>query len=170
MRAVDAVGNVDGSPAEWGNGTHGVPTSVSVAEETDRAVVYIEPRDEVVHECSLDGEAFWRCPQDFVAWDLAQGQHQLRLRSVRFDGVVSSALPYTFTIKAPVAPSPTVIGRPPDRTTSRSARIAWAGSTASGSFICVIDRARAAVLEPAAAGRPERRPAQRGDRRARSGG
>ena len=148
VRAVDAVGNADPSPAEWGNGTHGAETSVSVGEDLDRAVVFIEPKDELVTECSLDGEPFWRCPEYFVAWDLAQGQHQLRFRSVRFDGDVSSAIPYTFAIKASVIPTASITAQPPARTTSRSARIAWVPTTATGSFVCTIDGAAQPCASP----------------------
>ncbi|RKQ92572.1 hypothetical protein C8N24_2423 [Solirubrobacter pauli] len=143
IRAVDAVGNVDGTPAEWGNGTHSVDTNVATAEGSDRAVVYIAPVDESVTECSIDGEPFWRCPANFVRWDLAQGDHVLRLRSVRFDGVVSDGGGRPFTIKSSIFPIPTIVGAPPAKTTSRSARIAWTRSLPSGSFVCSVDGAPA---------------------------
>ena len=148
VRAVDAVGNADPSPAEWGNGTHGAETSVSVGEDLDRAVVFIEPKDELVTECSLDGEPFWRCPENFVEWDLAQGQHQLRVRSVRFDGNVGSALPYSFTVKAPVIPTRRSRRSRRRGPPSRSARIAWVRRPPTGSFVCTIDGAAQPCASP----------------------
>ena len=143
IRAVDAVGNVDWSPAEWGNGSYGVDTNVSTADGLDRAVVHIAPFDEGVTECSIDGEAFWRCPEDFIRFNNAPGAHQLRLRTVRFDGVVSDAGGRAFTIKAPVIPIPTIVNAPAAKTTSRSARVVWARSLPTGSFVCSVDGAAA---------------------------
>ena len=169
VRAVDAVGNADPSPAEWGNGTHGAETSVSVGEDLDRAVVFIEPKDELVTECSLDGEPFWRCPENFVEWDLAQGRHQLRVRSVRFDGNVGSALPYLVHRQGVRDPDRVDHGAAAgaDHLSQRADRV---GADDGHRLVRLHDRRRRpTVREPAAAERAGRRQASGRRQRPRPG-
>ena len=147
VRAVDAVGNADPSPAEWGNGTHGAQTRFR-GEDLRTAPSVHRARGRAVTECSLDGEPFWRCPENFVEWDLRAGQHQMRVAfgALRRDAV--SALPDSFTVKASVIPTASITAQPPARTTSRSARIAWVPTTATGSFVCTIDGAAQPCASP----------------------
>jgi large repetitive protein len=117
VRAIDAAGNVDPTPAQhtWrvlpdttapettlGSGTPSSPTTSKTATFTFSGTDNVDSGAQLTFECSLDGGAFQSCasPKDYT--DLAVGTHGFRVRAVDQAGNADqSPASYTWTIQAP---------------------------------------------------------------------
>ena len=141
VRATDAAGNV-GSPDkyEWGLDPY-ADAYGNTGTLVDHARYSITPRAGSVAECSRNGTTWWRCPALVDLWDVQPGeQHPLRVRGVGADGTIGSGdFSYGPGSARPTVPQATIVGRPPARTTARSARVAWVASGPAGSFVCAVD-------------------------------
>jgi hypothetical protein len=169
VRAKDAAGNVDASPATatWTisatpppvdttdpdtsitaaptDGTSATTASFSFAGTDDTTAA-----GSLTFECSLDGAVFSACTSPKSYTGLAVGDHTFAVRAMDAAGNVDASPAghaWTITAPAPVdttAPTTTITSAPSGSTTSTSASIAFTGTdnvTPAGSltFQCKID-------------------------------
>ncbi len=118
VRAVDAAGNVDLSPATraWTLDTTGPVTTIdapTIAERTATFVFSHAAPDFHAFDCKLDGGAFSSClsPKEYSS--LLPGTHTFAVRAR--DDLANEGEPktYTWTIPTPASPSPPVLPPPP---------------------------------------------------------
>jgi hypothetical protein len=119
VRAKDAAGNVDASPAEfsWTVDTAAPDTEIQTAPATLTAdatgdFVFTSPDNNVTFECSLDGGSFAACAASYTTPALSDGAHTLSVRAVDAAGNVD-ATPATHTWTLDTAPPDTVIASSP---------------------------------------------------------
>ena len=155
VRAVDAFGNVDGTPAAhtWTAATPPDTTAPdtnigsgpsATTTETSATFVFGASEPGATFECSLDGADFAECvsPQEFT--DLAPGNHNFRVRAKDAAGNVDGtpAL-YPWTIQAPpdqTEPETTIDSGPSAPTRSTAATFTFS-SEPGASFECALDAA-----------------------------
>ena len=149
VRAVDAVGNADRSPAQWTWSTDTTPGTVSLDLPVDSVLtspdlvtgwtVFDEGVGTTVEECRLDGGAWERCIRPFRVYGLADGPHALEVRSTDDVRNVSAPAEVRFTVDTH-RPTTVVLAKPRSRTLQRTARIVFRGTT-DATFTCAIDGA-----------------------------
>jgi hypothetical protein len=90
--------------------------------------------------CSLDGGAFVDCssPQSYAG--LEPGRHDFTVRVTRRNGLVGEASAQWTIVPALVAPTVTLVDRPPAHTTETTAHVGWT-STNADSTTCSLDGA-----------------------------
>ena len=115
VRAVDAAGNRDASPAEhaWVDDRDVVPPETELGmrppEGSARDVTFSftgsDAAGAVTFECRLDDEALWEpCASPLPLAGLAPGAHTLRVRAIDGSGNVDpTPAAHTWTVKAAVA-------------------------------------------------------------------
>ena len=151
VRAVDAAGNVDGSPASagWLVDTLGPDTELEsapppVTGSTSADFTYSADggggSDVSGFECSLDGAAFDDCPDDGADLDgLAGGSHEFRVRAVDEAGN-ADATPAVSTWQIDLtAPATTISSSPPPFTAASVATFAFAGVDSGGSTVAAYE-------------------------------
>ncbi|MCL4859476.1 MAG: HYR domain-containing protein, partial [Caldilineaceae bacterium] len=156
VRAVDAAGNVDPTPAEYGWTIDATPPNTAITSEppplTNSLVALfafsgndnVTPAAGLDFECQLDGGAFTACasPQEYT--DLADGEHTFRVRAIDALGNVdASPAEYTWTVDA-TPPDTTITTAPATESDSPDASFSFTGAdnlTAAGSltFECKLD-------------------------------
>jgi hypothetical protein len=114
VRAIDAVGNVDGSPAShsWTVDTTAPQTTITAApaaqtSSTSASFGFSSSESGSSFECSLDNAAFVACtsPRDYTG--LAAGTHTFRVRAIDAAGNVDGTpASHTWTISAAQACAP----------------------------------------------------------------
>ena len=139
VRAVDAAGNVDGSPASdgWLVDTLGPDTELEsapppVTGSTSADFTYSADggggSDVAGFECSLDGAAFDDCPDDGADLDgLAGGSHEFRVRAVDEAGNADATPAVSIWQIDLTAPATTISSSPPPFTAASVATFAFAG-------------------------------------------
>ena len=158
VRAVDASGNADETPASYTWTVVGAPVTAiqsgpaDGSVSTDRSATFEFAADQAgaTYECSLDGAVFAACTSPATYEGLGIGEHTFEVQATnRFDLVEAPARSRTWTIEpAPdtVAPE-TAIDSGPDVTTgSTSATLTFSGTDAGTpaaelSFECSLDSA-----------------------------
>jgi len=157
VRASDAAGNVDGSPAirTWTVDTLAPDTSVesgpdAVTSDTSAGFAYsgdaLGGSAVSSYECSLDEAAFAACAADGVEYaGLAGGEHGFRVRALDAAGNVDgSPASWSWTVDLD-APTTTITDGPEADTLATSASFSFGavdegGSTVAG-FECRLDEA-----------------------------
>lgn len=149
VRAKDALGNVDPTPARhaWTIDT-AAPTVAVVSgpptQTTDTAATFDFSSNEapVTYECELDGSStFVACGDPATFTGVAVGTHTLTVRARDAAGNVSaSPARYTWTV-APNAPETTITSAPPGVTSSAAATFVFASTLAGSTFECKVDSA-----------------------------
>jgi hypothetical protein len=122
VRARDAAGNVDATPAQVSFDVQ-TPPNTTIASgpsgiTTDSTPTFAFSSDEpgVTFECRVDGGAWTACPASFTSGPLAVGPHTLEVRATDPSGNVDpTPAARLFAVAAPPAPSPGVI-EPSERT------------------------------------------------------
>ncbi|AEI68972.1 adventurous gliding motility protein AgmC [Corallococcus macrosporus] len=146
VRAVDAAGNADPSPATYAwtvDATAPDTTIVSgpaaVTNATTATFDFSSNESPVTYECSLDGAPFVACtdPQGFTG--LSQGNHTLSVRAV--DGVGNmDPTPATYAWTVDTAPPDTaIVSGPSGTTTSRGATFDFASDESPVTYQCSLD-------------------------------
>jgi hypothetical protein len=155
VRAVDAAGNTDATPATstWVVDTAApdtsilaTPTNPAASSAASFSFAGIDGAGSGVasFQCSVDGAAFSACasPQSYTA--LSDGSHTFQVRAVDAAGNVD-ATPATFTwLVDATAPDTTITSNPPAVTTSSGASFSFTGTDSAGevlSFQCSLDNA-----------------------------
>jgi hypothetical protein len=149
VRAKDAAGNVDGSPATASWTVPAPPpadttapdttiTSTPANPTTDTGASFAfagaddtTPAGSLTFQCSLDNAAYAACSSPKSYAGLAVGAHSLRIRAKdAASNVDASAASFTWTIAAPdrITPDTAITAEPPATTTSTSAQFAFKGS------------------------------------------
>ncbi|AKI99982.1 Ig-like protein group 3 [Archangium gephyra] len=150
VRAKDAAGNVDPTPASYTWTVDrtppntvivsGPPTRTNATSATFDFAVEV-PEAGVTYECNLDGAGFTACadPETFTGLT-AEKAYTLEVRAKDTAGNVDpTPASYTWTVDR-TAPDTTIVSRPPARTNATSATFDFS-SEAGATFECSLDGA-----------------------------
>ena len=158
VRASDAAGNVDASPASYAwtvldsLAPETTITGHPVATTTNpNASFSFTGSDDftvpasLTFECALDGAAFAACTTPKSYSGLAVGSHTFRVRATDAAGNVdASPASYTWEIQVEAdttAPETTITGEPPATTIETSASFGFSSSETPSTFECALDGA-----------------------------
>ncbi len=140
VRAVDAVGNRDTSPASrtWTVDTVAPNTTIATAPLalTNSTSAMFDFTSEVgaTFECNLDGTGFAACT-DPVTFTVANGAHTLQVRAIDPAGNVDgSPASHSWTVDT-VPPDTTIVSGPPANTATAAANFDFS-SEAGATFQC----------------------------------
>ncbi|GAB4216022.1 MAG: hypothetical protein OHK0022_56640 [Roseiflexaceae bacterium] len=155
VRATDAAGNTDASPASftWVVDTLPPETTLlthplSVTTSTSAGFTFSSSDSGTGapgFECSLDGAAFGTCVTPVVYTGLAEGSHTFQVRAKDNAGIVDPT-PASFTwVIDTQAPDTTIVSAPADPSDSPTADFSFSGSDGNGSGVtsyqCSLDGA-----------------------------
>ena len=146
VRATDAVGNLDQSPAShtWTIDTVVPDTTISAApvDPTGSSSASFEFESDdgsATFECQLDGGGFGACssPQSYTS--LADGAHTFHVRAVDTAGNTdASPASHGWTIDT-TAPDTTITGAPADPSGSSTADFSFESDDTTAGFECELD-------------------------------
>jgi hypothetical protein len=154
VRARDAAGNVDASPAQWKWDNRLSPPVVGLqvganAMALDWRVISVSHQAGDTVECRLDGGPWMRCDVRFAALDLAPGDHLAEARGtddLGRTGPVAQVWFHTGALTAlrmeaveSAAPETSITSGPPPRSLSASATFAFSSSVPGSTFLCTLD-------------------------------
>ncbi|ATB48542.1 Ig-like domain-containing protein [Corallococcus macrosporus] len=149
VRAVDAAGNVDPTPATraWTVDTVAPETSFAstpplLSNAADATFDFSANESDVTYECRLDGAALFTACTDPVTFPaLAQGDHSLQVRAVDAAGNADpTPAVYAWTIDT-AAPDTTLSGGPTGTTADASATFSFTADETPATFECSLDGA-----------------------------
>src|SRR4051812_35115201 len=147
VRAVDAAGNVDPTPAmhEWSVDTSTPDTAINVgpanASTTGRDVSFTfgSPASGVTYECSLDGGAFMACTAPQAYTGLPDGMHTFTVRAKNAAGSVDpSPATRTWTVDG-TAPTVMITATPANPSNDATPSFSFTSPDATATFDCRID-------------------------------
>ncbi|MCP3102812.1 Ig-like domain-containing protein [Myxococcus sp. K15C18031901] len=146
VRARDAAGNVDATPATrtWTVDTAAPDTSIvsgpsGATNSTSATFDFDATESPVTYECSLDGAAFAACTNPVTFTSLAQGSHTLQVRARDAAGNVDATpATRTWTVDT-VAPDTSFVGTPPPSTNSTSATFNFGSNESNVTYECRLD-------------------------------
>ncbi|HEX7255365.1 MAG TPA: right-handed parallel beta-helix repeat-containing protein [Gaiellaceae bacterium] len=158
VRAIDAAGNVDGSPASYTwtildtiapdttiTGQPVSPTTTTSANFTFTGSDDVTVPASLAYECALDGAAFAACTSPTSHTDLVVGFHTFQVRATDAAGNVDATpASYTWEIQMvadTTAPETTITAQPPETTTETNASFSFSSSEAPSTFECSLDNA-----------------------------
>jgi hypothetical protein len=155
VRARDAAGNVDATPAThtWTIQSDTTAPNTTLASggpsgtttSTSGTFSFSSSESNSTFECSLDGAAFAACTSPHTVSGLSAGSHQFRVRARDQAGNVDgSPASRSWTVSAPdtTAPNTTIgSGAPPSSTTSTGASFSFTSSESGSTFECSLDGA-----------------------------
>ena len=148
VRAVDAAGNVDATPASraWSIDTIAPDTAIvsgpsgSVASTT-ATFDFSSPDATATFQCSLDGAPFVACSDPVTFSGLAQGSHTLQVRAVDPVGNVDpTPVTRTWTVDT-TQPDTTIVSGPSGTVTSPSATFDFSSNETAVTYQCALDGA-----------------------------
>jgi len=149
VRAVDAVGNVDPSPANasWTIDATAPPSPVLTLAPSDPSgdstptFEFSDLDPTAAFRCTLDGGATVDCPNGaFTAPVLPDGHHTFAVVAVDRAGNASGATSYAWTIDT-VSPLVTFNERPPLLTNQTTATFGFTSTKPASTFECSLDGA-----------------------------
>ncbi|HXJ64426.1 MAG TPA: sulfatase/phosphatase domain-containing protein, partial [Actinomycetota bacterium] len=148
VKAVDAAGNIDATPAvgTWTVDTTPppVPSITSkppASTQADSAsLAFSDTESGVTFLCSLDGAPAASCtsPQGYSS--LAAGQHTFAVQAADGAGNVSGAATWQWTVDR-TPPDTSITGGPPASTTSTTAQFTFTSTEGGSTFQCSLDGA-----------------------------
>ncbi|QSQ27964.1 OmpA family protein [Pyxidicoccus parkwayensis] len=156
VRAVDAAGNVDPTPATrtWTVDRTAPDTTIvsgpaTVTNATTATFDFTSNESPVTYECSLDGAAFTACTDPVTFSGLADGGHTLSVRARDAAGNVDpTPATYAWTVDR-TAPDTTIVSGPPALTSSTSATFDFSSNESPVTYQCSLDGAAfAACTDP----------------------
>ena len=147
VRAVDAAGNVDPTPA-----MHGWTVDTSTPDTTivmgpapvsttlpDVTFTFSSPVSGVTFECSLDGAAFVPCTSPQVFNDLPDGMHTFTVRAKSAAGTVDpSPATRTWTVDG-TAPTVMITAQPTNPSSDSTPSFSFTSPDSTATFDCRID-------------------------------
>ncbi|HYT11040.1 MAG TPA: DNRLRE domain-containing protein, partial [Mycobacteriales bacterium] len=146
VRAVDAVGNVDASPASRSWAIDTVPPATVIdsgppaASNTDSASFsFSSDEQSVTFRCSLDGSAFASCTSPVQYAGLTDGSHTFQVRATDAAGNTDPQPPSSTWTVDTVAPDTTIDSGPQGASTSDSASFDFSSNEAGATFECSLD-------------------------------
>ncbi len=145
VRAIDAEGNIDPTPAtlEFTHAADTVAPTVAItalpATTTATAVTARFTANDpfATFECSLDGSLFEACTSPLPVTAEAAGPHTLAVRATDLVGNVGTASEATWTLLA--APETTLTVTPPAESVGPTATFEFTGSVVGTTFECTLD-------------------------------
>ncbi|MFT3713585.1 MAG: Ig-like domain-containing protein [Archangium sp.] len=148
VRAVDAAGNVDPTPATatWTVDASEPDTVIATGptgsvSATDATFTFTSTKPNSTFECSLDGAAFTACNATTTFNGLTDGSHTLSVRAIDPGGNVDATpATRTWTVDTDL-PETTITMRPAAFTNSTSADFAFSSDEAGATFECSLDGA-----------------------------
>ena len=146
VRAIDAVGNIDTSPATrtWTVDTAAPATVISSgppaqSNSSDASFSFSSDEAGATFECSRDGGPFSACTSPSRYTGLADGQHTFQVRATDRAGNTEASPPsVTWTVDT-VAPDTTINTGPQGTATIDSADFTFSSSETGSSFVCSLD-------------------------------
>ena len=152
VRATDAAGNVDASPASygWTVDTTAPNTTITAqppnpTNQTSASFSFTSTEAGSSFQCRLDGAAFAACtsPQSYTG--LTNGAHTFQARATDPAGNVdASPASYTWTVDT-AAPNTTITAQPANPSNQTSASFSFSSTEAGSSFECSLDGVTFAV-------------------------
>jgi len=146
VRAVDAAGNVDASPAAHGWTVDTTPPDTTIvsgpmaATATATATFDLSSEAGATFQCNRDGAGFMACADPFVV-TVAEGAHTLQVRAVDGAGNVDpTPASYTWTLDT-TAPTTTIMSGPSGLVNSTSAAFVFTSNEGAATFECSVDGA-----------------------------
>lgn len=148
VRAVDAAGNTDATPAEytWEIDSQAPETFLDVAPadpsaDEDATFVFSSDDGTATFECSLDGAVFVACPSPHIEAGLSDGPHTFRVRAVDGAGNVD-ATPATTTWTVDTgAPQTAIDSAPSDPSNAANPVFTFSADDSDATFECSLDGA-----------------------------
>jgi hypothetical protein len=146
VRAIDAAGNVDASPASrsWTIDLTAPETMIDagpVGPTSDSTPTYAFSSEAgAAFECKLDAEAFAACTSPHTTAALVEGAHTFQVRATDAAGNTDGT-PASRTITVDTAAPETTIGEAPPATTSSTSASFRFSSEAGATFECALDAA-----------------------------
>ena len=147
VRAVDAAGNADPSPARWSWTIDVTPPQASIesgpadpTSSTSASFSFSADEQGSSFACSLDGAPFSACGSPATYSGLGVGAHGLRVLATDPAGNADPT-PASHTWVVDTAAPETTIDSGPGTTTSTSATIAFSASEPGSTFECSLDGA-----------------------------
>jgi parallel beta-helix repeat protein len=152
VRAVDAAGHADPTPAEHAWEIGELPANVTIefapdAETESPSATFEMSADEpgTQFECSLDGSLFSSCRSPVTYDDLAPGEHTFAVRAHSVDPIVPPTVAtHTWTVVDQTPPETAIDLAPPAVTAAANASFAFT-SEQGATFECALD---GAAFEP----------------------
>lgn len=146
VRAVDAVGNRDASPAPatWAIDATAPPAPIITSAPSDPSgesswTFQYTDGDPTAHLwCQLDGSGFTSCPSGFTTPTLLDGQHTFGVKAVDEVGNASGLTTYTWTIDT-VHPLVSITSAPPLLTNQTSASFSFVANKPGSAYQCALD-------------------------------
>lgn len=149
VRAKDAVGNVDATPASftWTVDTTLPDTTIATkpsasSNDTTGDFTFTSNEAGATFECKLDAAAtFVACATPYVTTALAEGSHTLTVRAKDAAGNVDATpAVYTWAVDL-TAPDTTLVNKPTNPTTNPIAGFSFTASEVGSTFQCKLDSA-----------------------------
>jgi hypothetical protein len=147
VRARDAAGNVDPTPASYTwTVDRTAPDTVIVSgppnpSNSPDATFDFSSEEGATFECSLDGAAFTSCSDPESFRGLGDGEHTLQVRARDVAGNVDdSPASYTWTVDAAL-PDTVIVSGPPVLTNATSATFDFSSPEEGATFECSLDGA-----------------------------
>jgi hypothetical protein len=148
VRARDAEGNVDPTPADWSweIGTIPPPTTIEsgpAARTESRSATFVFTAGRgFAYECRLDSGTFSPCASPKTYNGLTMGVHVFEVRVFDPEAVVEPEIArHTWEVADLTAPDTTIDFGPPATTLSRTANFAFGSNDPSATFECALDGA-----------------------------
>jgi hypothetical protein len=148
VRARDAAGNADPTPASWTWTVDVAPpdTTITAApidptNATEAVFTFSASEGGSTFECSLDGSPFAACPSPKAYSSLAEGTHGFAVRARDAAGNVdASPASHSWTVDTTAPPAP-VLQSPADGTLTASDTVVVSGTAEPGTSIEAFDGA-----------------------------
>ncbi|RKQ92267.1 Ig-like protein group 3 [Solirubrobacter pauli] len=146
VRAVDAVGNADATPASrtWTVDTIAptvtIDTSPARTNDTTPSFTFSANEAGVGFQCRTDGGAFGACTSPYTTATLAEGSHTVEVRATDAAGNQGAAASRTIVVDT-TAPAAPVIGTGPTSPTADSTPTFSFTGEAGAKFECRVDSA-----------------------------
>jgi large repetitive protein len=148
VRAVDAAGNIDPTPATYSWTVDTVAPETTIGSKPDdptasasASIGFSSGDAEATFECSLDDAAYAACSSPKEYTGLASGNHSFRVRAVDAAGN-ADATPSSYTWRVDTgAPETTIDSGPGAATPATSATLTFSSSEPGSTFDCSLDGA-----------------------------
>jgi hypothetical protein len=150
VRAKDADGNVDLTPAEWEWAIGDVPDPVTITvnppartESRTATFEWTSPDPDAVFECSLDNGPFTICSSPKTYSGLQFMEHTFRVQEFSVDPIIEPVpvTTYTWTVADDTAPTTTISFAPPAVTGNDFANFTLETNEQLATFECSLDDA-----------------------------
>jgi hypothetical protein len=149
VRAIDADGNMDLTPAEWEWEVGYIPPSVSLlsnppveTESTSATFGFTSSDPIAAYECSLDGGVFASCVSPKTYNGLALGSHTFQVRVLNPNAIAEAPITeYTWTIVDLTNPDTIIDSGPASVTGLPEASFSFHGTEPLSTFECSLDGA-----------------------------